>query len=416
MPTSIGAATPDVVPTAKIQDFLATLEQARALPDAMTQTAGETLAATTGALTDNAQDATATLTTGDEDGNDLPAMDAALPDAALPDEDLLLALGLLPQDTAPTPAAPSEVPVTVIPTAAPTATSARTHEQASEAPVTVIPTATTITHTIASEGTEAAPPEDATTDATSHHGQRGSLREPGIPARQAAAPLVVPDKVQLPETVTERAGSLPTQAAFAQLLAVSAALEPERTATIPDATLTDPLAAAADATHPTLPFTLDGATAARAPAATATLRLDLPVTHPQWGEQLGERVQWLVQGERQDARLILNPPALGPLEVRIQVDQDKGTAQINFGAAHAVVRESLEAALPRLREMLGETGLTLTNVEVGTRDGQQTQNQGQGGEHQTTSRRWQGSGHAEDDTPRQRAPIRQGLGLVDDFA
>ena len=70
----------------------------------------------------------------------------------------------------------------------------------------------------------------------------------------------------------------------------------------------------------------------------------------------------MVGSRLQGAEIRLNPAHLGPLEVRIQIQNDQ--ANINFTAQHGMVREALEAAIPRLREMLGESGLQLNNVTV----------------------------------------------------
>ena len=64
----------------------------------------------------------------------------------------------------------------------------------------------------------------------------------------------------------------------------------------------------------------------------------------------------------QGAQVKLNPANLGPMEVRIQMQNDQ--ASIQFTSHHAVVREALEAALPRLRDMFEASGVQLVNVDV----------------------------------------------------
>ncbi len=71
---------------------------------------------------------------------------------------------------------------------------------------------------------------------------------------------------------------------------------------------------------------------------------------------------WLIGEQRQVAEMNLNPPHLGPLEMRITLENNQ--ANINFTSMHAVVRDSLEAAVPRLREMLADNGLNLIDVNV----------------------------------------------------
>ena len=88
-----------------------------------------------------------------------------------------------------------------------------------------------------------------------------------------------------------------------------------------------------------------------------------------WPGALAERVVWMAQGDHQFARLTLNPPQLGPLEVRVSVSQDQ--ASVTFVAGHAAVREALEAAMPRLREMLDQQSLALVHAEVADPGAQQ---------------------------------------------
>ena len=107
-------------------------------------------------------------------------------------------------------------------------------------------------------------------------------------------------------------------------------------------------------------------------------RLDLPepMRTPQWNENLGSRINWMANNQVQTAELRLNPPQLGPLEVRVAVQQDE--TRIMFTANNAVVREAVEAALPRLRELMGANGLNLVQVDVSA--------QGQGDRGQPSAR------------------------------
>lgn len=101
-----------------------------------------------------------------------------------------------------------------------------------------------------------------------------------------------------------------------------------------------------------------------APDVAARPALPAPVvTSPSFADAVSGRVQWLAQSGQQFARIDLNPAHLGPLEIHIQMDGDR--AQVMFGAQHAVTREALETAVPRLREMLGQSGLQLVQVNVG---------------------------------------------------
>ena len=107
------------------------------------------------------------------------------------------------------------------------------------------------------------------------------------------------------------------------------------------------------------------------------LLLDTPFQRqPEWQQSLGERVQWLIGQQLQGARIRLNPAHLGPMEVRIQVQNDQ--ASIQFMSAHGVVRDALEAAVPRLRDMLDANGIDLVDVDVSGQSFAEQQHQAEG--------------------------------------
>lgn len=86
-----------------------------------------------------------------------------------------------------------------------------------------------------------------------------------------------------------------------------------------------------------------------------------------WNKALGERVMWMVGRGVQSAEIRLNPPELGPLAIRVALQNDQ--ASITFTAQHPYTREALEAAIPRLRDLMQESNLNLVNVDVGQNDG-----------------------------------------------
>lgn len=88
-----------------------------------------------------------------------------------------------------------------------------------------------------------------------------------------------------------------------------------------------------------------------------------PFSQPGWGQAFGEKVLWLVNNNIRQAELRLNPPDLGPLEVRIAVDRDQ--ASVLFASQHTLVRDAVEGTIPRLREMMVASGFTEVDVSVG---------------------------------------------------
>lgn len=91
-------------------------------------------------------------------------------------------------------------------------------------------------------------------------------------------------------------------------------------------------------------------------------RLTPHVGTPAWDQALGQKVVWMVAGAQQSASLSLNPPDLGPLQIVLNVSN--GQADASFYAAQPEVRQALEAALPRLRDMMNEAGVELGQASV----------------------------------------------------
>lgn len=97
------------------------------------------------------------------------------------------------------------------------------------------------------------------------------------------------------------------------------------------------------------------------------------VGNDSWNQALGQRMVWMVAGTEQSASLTLNPPDLGPMQVVLHVSN--GQADASFFAAQPEVRQALEAALPKLREMLSDAGVTLGQANVSAGQPQQQQQQ-----------------------------------------
>lgn len=106
-------------------------------------------------------------------------------------------------------------------------------------------------------------------------------------------------------------------------------------------------------------------TEAQSPAARAfVVQTGVPVTvgSPQWSQAVGDKVLWLAAQNVSAAEIRLDPPELGPMQVKVSVNQDQ--ASVTFSSPHPAVREALDQQLNRLREMFAEQGLNLVNVDV----------------------------------------------------
>jgi flagellar hook-length control protein FliK len=101
------------------------------------------------------------------------------------------------------------------------------------------------------------------------------------------------------------------------------------------------------------------------------LPVSAPVSSPKWSQEVGEHMVWMSKNETQQAQLTLNPPHLGPVQVSLSLNNEHLTAQ--FVAASPEVRQALEESLPRLKEMLAESGIQLGQANVGSESFRQQQ-------------------------------------------
>jgi flagellar hook-length control protein FliK len=92
------------------------------------------------------------------------------------------------------------------------------------------------------------------------------------------------------------------------------------------------------------------------------LTVNMPLANNAWADEFSQKIVWVATQHGQSAELHLNPPQLGPLDVLIKVNGDQATAL--FTSPHAVVRDAIEQALPKLREMLADNGIMLGNTTV----------------------------------------------------
>lgn len=99
--------------------------------------------------------------------------------------------------------------------------------------------------------------------------------------------------------------------------------------------------------------------------AAPTLRVAAAVDTQDFGQSLADRVSYMIGNNLNGAKLQVNPPQLGPIEVRIAVQGDH--AQVWLTSHSAVTRDALEASTPRLRDMLGAQGFGQVSVDVSQR-------------------------------------------------
>ncbi|OUR65445.1 hypothetical protein A9Q79_00150 [Methylophaga sp. 42_25_T18] len=116
------------------------------------------------------------------------------------------------------------------------------------------------------------------------------------------------------------------------------------------------------------------ATVSQGQATTATPVLDIQpaLQSAAWNRVMSGRVVWMAREGVQQAELKLNPANLGPVEVRLTMNNEQ--TSVTFIANHAATRDALEQALPKLRESFTENGMELADAEV-TQHSSEQQNQ-----------------------------------------
>ena len=119
------------------------------------------------------------------------------------------------------------------------------------------------------------------------------------------------------------------------------------------------------------------AIAAQAPAAAARppsipqVHIEPHVGSSQWNRDFVSQVNLLVSHREPQAEIRVNPPQLGPVEVRIGLDGNQ--VSVTFTAVQPETRAAIENALPQLREMFADNGLALGNASVSAESSQQEQ-------------------------------------------
>jgi flagellar hook-length control protein FliK len=110
-------------------------------------------------------------------------------------------------------------------------------------------------------------------------------------------------------------------------------------------------------------------------APTPTFKVAAGVDTAQFSQGVADRVSLMMDGNLTSAKLQVNPPALGPIEVRIALQG--GHAQVSFSSHSAVTRDALESSSDKLREMLNSQGFSSVNVDISQRSFQERSPQSQ---------------------------------------
>ncbi len=202
--------------------------------------------------------------------------------------------------------------------------------------------------------TQAAPAETAALPEEAPPLNAARSEHPAIALNQASVPPL-PDVAQARRSPAEaiNAATSPRQ----EPAIPEAATTPRPVETVALPTAGSPLQAGVSSTA--APMRFDAATPSTVLPTTPDV---VDLNQKNWGRTLGQQLSWMVNNQLQQAEIRVNPPDLGPIELRVSLQHNQ--TSVTFFCHEAAVREALETALPRLREMLGSQGITLNQAQV----------------------------------------------------
>lgn len=128
-------------------------------------------------------------------------------------------------------------------------------------------------------------------------------------------------------------------------------------------------------TPPQIAATTNAADLRTIAAAPVPSHIPQAIHSQEWNQALGNKIIWMAQDGIQTAQLDLNPPDLGPLQIVLNISNENIDAR--FVSSHMEVRTAVEAAMPKLKEMMENNGLSLSGFNVSSQGSPQEQFQQQ---------------------------------------
>jgi flagellar hook-length control protein FliK len=224
--------------------------------------------------------------------------------------------------------------------------------------------------TAAAQVISVAPSFPRGTDSSSSSDDDGELPATGSVAQQTGPTPAPVSLVALPVSTPAAAAS--AQAALA--IANVGAADKHSSGGAGDAPVPD-ASGSGTAGIVSLGINTTATTAATDATPTPTMKVSAAVDTPEFSQGVADRVSYMVDNNLSGAKLQVNPPQLGPIDVRISVQGDQ--AQVWLSAHSAVTRDALEASSPKLREMLGAQGFAQVSVDVSQRSFQDSSSRAQ---------------------------------------
>ena len=203
----------------------------------------------------------------------------------------------------------------------------------------------------------------AVNQTTQQQQQSGAEQQTGQGQAKAAADVLLTGQPAQPAATT---------LAFGQQLQQLQQAQPQAEHTATATAITQPVAHSAATSHATL--------VSNRTAEATTWQAPLALTEPAAAQQLKDRVMVQIQHKLQTAEVQLHPEDLGSMQIKLNLQQDQLSVQ--FVVQQGAAKEALEQQMPKLRELLEQQGIALTEGQVEQRQsgGQQEQRQARSGQ------------------------------------
>jgi flagellar hook-length control protein FliK len=132
-------------------------------------------------------------------------------------------------------------------------------------------------------------------------------------------------------------------------------------------------------------------------------------------DETAQQVTWLVKNGLSEAEIRVKPADMGPISVRIEMNQNEAT--LSFAVTQAETRGAVQDSLHRLTEMLAESGISLGEANVGGENfNQQPRDGGNSGRSRVTFAPGRGDTALVEAGAVRRTVPAGARGLVDTFA
>ncbi|HAG95591.1 MAG: hypothetical protein CMK83_25910 [Pseudomonadales bacterium] len=141
--------------------------------------------------------------------------------------------------------------------------------------------------------------------------------------------------------------------------------------------------------------------------------IQTPMQSREWGNEVGQRLMMMVSSKLNSAQIQLTPRDMGPIDVKVSVQQDQ--ANVVFTSHAAPTRDALEQALPRLRELMEQNGVALGDVDVRDQNAQESHDR-RGQDHRSGSGSEQEADAVVQTEAAAEGETQHAVGLVDYYA